>query len=196
MASLKQQKPLCCKWTQICRVLRLKTLFLGVCVCECDRVRSRFCILMCHACVLDRASTCVALPKPSNLCLSQSERHNAVSHRRSGRAKARSAPSITHFCARHCNFARQKSSNGKLICEVPMRLRDVRDVWGARGALALRWVMSFNVANPWRLCAASFIAGSAWAATDSAAVSSWLLRPWWLTATMLRFRFLLALDQV
>lgn len=150
---------------------------------------------MCHACVRDRASTCVALLKPSNLCLSQSERHNAVSHRRSGWAKACSAPSITEFCTRHCNFARPKSSDGKLICEALMRLGDVRDVCGARDTLARRWVMSFNVANPWRLCAASFIAGSAWASYDSAAVSSWLehnAASLTLQAAVAPFSFLLA----
>ncbi len=38
------------------------------------------CVLVCPACVFDRVSTCVAVGKPGNLCLSQSEKYNAVTH--------------------------------------------------------------------------------------------------------------------
>lgn len=62
------------------------------------------CVLVCHECVFDRVSTCVAVGKPSNLCLSQSEKYNAVTHSQNGRAKAQSTLSIIEINSRHCNL--------------------------------------------------------------------------------------------
>ena len=69
-----------------------------MCVCVC------VCVLVSHACVFDRVSTCVAVGKPSNLCLSQSEKYNAVTHSSDGCAKTQSTLSIIEINSRHCNL--------------------------------------------------------------------------------------------
>lgn len=63
------------------------------------------CVSSCVVCGFDRVSTCVALAKPGNLCLSRSEKYNAVTHSLNGCAKTQSTPSITEINSRHRNLA-------------------------------------------------------------------------------------------
>lgn len=73
-------------------------------LCSSFSCRVSVCVLMCPGYEFDRVSTCVAEDKPSNLCLSQSEKYNAVTHSLNGCAKTQSTLSIMEINSCHCNL--------------------------------------------------------------------------------------------
>lgn len=81
----------------IAKVLHVKAL---AAVCQCVSV----CVLVCHGYEFDRVPTCVAEDKPGNLCLSQSEKYNAVTHSENGCAKTQGTLSIMEINSCHCNL--------------------------------------------------------------------------------------------